>query len=226
MNNILKLANLSKKYVQGTSAINVLQNINLDIAKGEILSITGCSGTGKSTLLQIAGLLDSAYEGNIFYGNTNVKHLSEHQKADLRLNKIGFIYQYHHLLKDFTALENVLMPALIKGGDMAIAQKIALEILASLGVEDRAEFYPGQLSGGQQQRVAIARAMMNKPDIIFADEPTGNLDYSSADKVFELFIQVAKSNNIAVVMVTHNEQLAAKCARKLYIKEAALVEKE
>ncbi|NDB82912.1 MAG: ABC transporter ATP-binding protein [Alphaproteobacteria bacterium] len=222
MNEIVKLENISKIFHQGGAKIYVLRRINLTISKGDIISITGYSGSGKSTLLQIASLLDSNYEGSVIYSGQNVRNFNENQKADFRLSKIGFVYQYHHLLRDFTVLENVIMPALIKGADLARSEQRGLDLLKELGVEDKAHFYPGQISGGQQQRVAIARAMINSPDVIFADEPTGNLDYSSAGRVFELFINLAKINNMAVVMVTHNETLSAKCPISLDLKEGSL----
>ncbi len=214
MSKILHIQNLSKYFQQGQSKINVLSNLNLSVSSCEIIAIVGSSGSGKSTLLQIAGLLDSKYGGDVIYSDKNTKELTQNEKADLRLSKIGFVYQYHNLLNDFCALENVMLPGIIKN-DIAIHElkNRAISLLEDLGIGDRASHYPSQLSGGQQQRVAIARAMINKPDIIFADEPTGNLDYLSAEKVFELFINISQNNNLAVIMVTHNQTIAQKCSK-------------
>ena len=208
---ILTLSNICKDYRQGRSIIEVLKNVNLEVAAGEMVSIIGASGSGKSTLLHIAGMLDIAGSGivtiddNKFIANERIKnaHL-------IRLNKLGFIYQYHHLLNDFTAQENVAMPMLIAGAKREIAFAKAADLLSGLGLANRIYNVPGELSGGEQQRVAVARAIINDPKIILADEPTGNLDPAAADEVFDLFLTRARKNNMAVVMVTHNNELAGR----------------
>ncbi|MDX1924300.1 MAG: ABC transporter ATP-binding protein [Rickettsiaceae bacterium] len=223
MNDVLRIENLNKSFFQAGLQIDVLKSVNLSVKKGEIISVLGSSGSGKSTLLQIAGLLDSKYEGKVIYDGKETRKLDQNQKAHLRLKKIGFVYQYHHLLKDFTTTENIALPGIISGESMTSAKKKAENLLEILGMQNRANFYPGQLSGGQQQRVAIARAMFNDPDIIFADEPTGNLDYESANIVFDLFLNLAKKHKLAIVMVTHNQTLGAKCDKCFQLQNGKLI---
>lgn len=234
-NKILSLKNIQKIYMQAGSAIEILQDVNLEIFSGEMVAIIGSSGSGKSTLLQIAGLLDDPTHGEVLYyddmdfqernaGSVNAIGAVEQQykvngknknitssaarNNKIRLHNIGFIYQYHHLLKDFNARENVALPRIIAGHDYAKALADADRLLALLGLETKIYNMPGELSGGQQQRVAIARSLINNPKIILADEPTGNLDPHNADEVFNLFLEVARNKNTAVVMVTHNIAIA------------------
>jgi lipoprotein-releasing system ATP-binding protein len=212
----LILQGICKDYRQGRSVVEVLKNIDLTVMPGEMVAIIGASGSGKSTLLHIAGLLDSADSGTITMEGVEKKALAEIKNANLiRLKNLGFIYQYHHLLRDFTAQENVAMPMLIDGKTKKDAMEEAAELLDNLGLGNRLLNLPGELSGGEQQRVAIARALINNPRIILADEPTGNLDPKTADEVFELFLKRAEQRKTAVVMVTHNIDLAGKM-HKLY----------
>lgn len=209
-NTALILKNISKHYSQGKTVVRVLDDLNLTVNEGELIAIIGSSGSGKSTLLHIAGLLDKPTNGQVIIPN------SEYKKNHLiRLHYLGFIYQQHHLLKDFTALENVIMPRLISGLDQKEAIEDATKILESLGLGGKLYNMPGELSGGEQQRVAIARSLINKPKIILADEPTGNLDPKTTNEVFNLFLKVARQQNTAVIMVTHNYELAHKMD-KLY----------
>jgi lipoprotein-releasing system ATP-binding protein len=216
---VLELKNISKDFRQGKTVVEVLRNINLKVNAGESVAIIGDSGSGKSTLLHIAGLLDAPDSGEILHhtGNSFISNEA------LRLKHIGFVYQYHHLLPDFSARENIAMPRIIAGEnkDQAIAE--ADELLSRLGLAERSHNLPGELSGGQQQRVAICRALINKPDIVLADEPTGNLDPSSAESVFDLLLELTKNNNMALLMVTHNHHLAAKMDRIYELKEGALI---
>jgi lipoprotein-releasing system ATP-binding protein len=221
-NIILELKNLSKDYVQGQVCIDVLKNVNLEISKGQIISIVGSSGSGKSTLLQIAGLLDSKYSGHVVINNYDTSLMNEKELKDLRLNKIGFVYQYHHLLTDFSARENIAMPAIIRGENIDEALEYSDELLSIMGMESRKFHFPGQLSGGEQQRVAIARAVFSNPSIILADEPTGNLDSETAEIVFGIFMDLAKRSNAAVILVTHSMDLAQKTDKIYKLKNASL----
>jgi lipoprotein-releasing system ATP-binding protein len=222
MNNILELKSISKSYEQGPAKIEVIKNVNLSVKPAELVAIVGSSGSGKSTLLHIAGLLDRNYAGEVLVSGLCASKSSAGKQNALRLNKIGFIYQYHHLLKDFNARENVAMPRLIAGLDYTQALKDADELLTQLGLQDRLMNFPGALSGGEQQRVAIARSMINNPDIIFADEPTGNLDHLASDKVIELFLGLAKERGLAAVIVTHNHEIAKKMNRMFELKDGVL----
>ena len=216
---VLSLKNISKHYTQGKSTIPVLDNVNLEVMQGELIAIIGSSGSGKSTLLHIAGLLDSPSNGEVLINSTNYQFGKAHLA---RLHNIGFIYQQHRLLKDFTAIENVAMPRLVSGGDYKIALNESEQILRELGLADKKSNMPGELSGGEQQRIAIGRSLINKPLIILADEPTGNLDPSTADEVFNLFIRTARQQNTAIIMVTHNHQLAGKMDRIYELKHKKL----
>lgn len=207
---LLSLQNICKDYRQGPTTIEVLHDINLDLHAGEMVGIVGASGSGKSSLLHIAGLLDPPSSGTIKIMGNEAKAAGSNL---LRLNNIGFVYQYHHLQRDFTAIENVAMPLLIAGGERYTAQDKAKELLIRLGLEKRLYNFPSTLSGGEQQRVAIARALINKPKILLADEPTGNLDPVTANEVFSLLIEQVRDFNIAVMMVTHNMELASKMDR-------------
>lgn len=216
-NTALILKNISKHYSQGKTVVRVLDDLNLTVNEGELIAVIGSSGSGKSTLLHIAGLLDKPTNGQVIIPNSECKknHL-------IRLHYLGFIYQQHHLLKDFTALENVIMPRLISGLDQKEAIEDATKILESLGLGGKLYNMPGELSGGEQQRVAIARSLINKPKIILADEPTGNLDSKTTNEVFNLFLKVARQQNTAVIMVTHNHELAHKMDKLYKLKHGLL----
>lgn len=213
---LIELENISKDYKQGRSTIEVIKNVNLTVKNNENVAIIGASGSGKSTLLHIIGLLDSQDSGVAkILGNKYINKKDLINSHKVRLNQIGFIYQYHHLLKDFNALENTAMPLIINNVNKDQAFAEAEKLLKNLGLENRLLNVPGELSGGEQQRVAIARALINKPKLILADEPTGNLDPHTAEEVFELFKEYAKNTNSSVVMVSHNIELAKKLD-KLY----------
>jgi lipoprotein-releasing system ATP-binding protein len=209
----LSLRNISKSYRQANSIVQVLDNINLDLYVGEMLAITGASGRGKSTLLHIAALLDAPDSGVVDIEGVAKYDKSLRSSSAIRLSKMGFIYQYHHLLGDFTAHENVAMPLLISGIRKEQAMEEACEMLKTVGLGYRLGNLPGEMSGGEQQRVAIARALINNPVIILADEPTGNLDPKTAQEIFALFLERARSKSAAVMMVTHNLHLAEQMDR-------------
>ena len=213
MNNelVLSLKGICKDYHQGRSVIEVLKNIDLEVYSGQMIAIVGASGSGKSTLLHIAGLLDSPGQGSVHIAGVSDTLVSNLKNAGrIRLDNLGFVYQYHHLLRDFTAQENAAMPLLIKGVNKNEAMERSEEILGDLGLGKRLWNVPGELSGGEQQRVAIARALIGNPRIILADEPTGNLDPNTADEVFNMLLERAQKYNTAIVMVSHNLNLAAR----------------
>lgn len=222
---ILTLKSISKDYKQGRSIIEVLKNVDLIVNQKEMVAIVGASGSGKSTLLHIAGLLDPADSGQIFIDNVLDSKIANLRYANqIRLDNMGFIYQYHHLLKDFTAQENAAMPLLINNVPKKEAIERAASILEELGLGKRLYNVPGELSGGEQQRVAVARALINNPKIILADEPTGNLDPHTADEVFAMFLERAEKENTAIIMVSHNLELASKMHKTYKLDEGSLVE--
>jgi lipoprotein-releasing system ATP-binding protein len=208
---VIEIKNLKKNY----GPLAVLKGVDLSIQKGEVVSIVGASGAGKSTLLQILGTLDRPDSGSIFFDQEDVFKLSASQLNKFRNQKIGFVFQFHNLLPEFTALENVMMPALIAGTSKDEAKKRALELMALLHVEARQHHSPSELSGGEQQRMAVARALMNNPAIILADEPSGNLDSQHAEELHQLFFQLRTQMNQTFVIVTHNEKLAGQSDRIL-----------
>ena len=212
MSKILELKDICKSYKQGTFATHVLKDFCLSLSAGEIVAIVGASGSGKSTLLHIAGLLDRPDSGEIIIDGHKVTN-NDKMRTKLRLEHLGFIYQYHHLLKDFTARENVAMPRLIAGKNFEEALDEADELLGKLDLGNRTYNMPGELSGGQQQRVAIARAMINHPKIILADEPTGNLDPESAKNVLDLMLRLVREKNVAMIIVTHNPDVTKRADR-------------
>ncbi len=219
---ILKIKNLTRTYIEDKVSTAVLKGINLEIEEGKITAITGKSGSGKSTLLHILGTLDKPTSGEIIFKGKDLTNLTNDAKAAFRNKNLGFIYQFHYLLGDFTALENVMLPNLIGGSPEKETRKKALNILEKVGLKDRVDFHPGELSGGQRQRVAIARALCHNPDLVLADEPTGNLDASNAASVFELFSSLVKEKKTTVIMVTHDESLAKLCDRKVVIKDGVI----
>ena len=211
---VIKISKLHKRYHQGSNAIHILRGIDVDIERGERVAITGLSGSGKSTLLHLLGGLDVPDEGTILINGKNINQLGETQQCALRNSALGFVYQFHHLLSEFSAEENVAIPLLIGGEKKAVAMKMAREMLASVGLTERAEHKPAQLSGGERQRVAIARALVTRPQCVLADEPTGNLDEETAEQVNELMVGLSAELHISFVIVTHNLDLAARMDRQ------------
>lgn len=205
------------------ASLEVLKGIDFSCAKGEIVAIMGASGAGKSTLLQILGTLSTPDSGSLSIDGTDVLSLRRGELSAFRGRKIGFVFQFHHLLPEFTALENVMMPALIAGQAEKTARKRAGELLDELGLAERAEHKPSQLSGGEQQRVAIARALINDPAVIFADEPTGNLDSVTKKEIQQLFLDLRASHGQSIVIVTHDPELASACDRCLNMKDGLFV---
>jgi len=217
---MLSVNALSKQYAH----LEVVKNVSLEIARGEIVTITGASGAGKSTLLHIIGTLDKPDAGEIAIEQIQLSKLSDKDLARFRNTRIGFVFQFHHLLPEFTALENVMMPALIAGTKSAEAQAEATKLLKLLGLAARTDHKPGTLSGGEQQRVAIARALINRPAIVLADEPTGNLDSHNAQDIHELFFQLRNELKQTFLIVTHNEKLAQMADRELVMKDGEIIQ--
>ena len=219
---MIELKNIKKSYEN----LEVLKGVNLDIAKAEVVSIVGRSGAGKSTLLHIIGTLDSPDSGEIFINNFDLRKMKSKELAKFRNEQIGFVFQFHHLLPEFSALENVCIPAFIKKTPEKEAKNRAAELLDYLGLKDRMEHKPTQLSGGEQQRVAVARALMNQPAVILADEPSGNLDTNTSKELHELFFKLRKDFDQTFVIVTHNEELAKMSDRKLTMKDGLIISEE
>lgn len=217
---MLKARNISKRYGQ----LQVLKGVNIDIERGEIVSIVGSSGAGKSTLLHILGTLDKPDSGEIFLNGVAMHTLSGKKLAAERNKNVGFVFQFHHLLPEFTAVENVCIPGWIAGRRKKEVEEEAKNLLQLLGLKDRMENKPQALSGGEQQRVAVARALINKPSVVFADEPTGNLDSKNARELHDLFIQLRKNFNQTFLIVTHNEELADMSDRILHMKDGFIID--
>ncbi len=215
---IIEAEGIYKKF----GSLEVLKGVSLQLEKGKILSIVGKSGSGKSTLLHILGTLDSFDKGRLLIDNTDTSSLNKNEISVFRNSKIGFIFQFHHLLDEFNALENVMIPALIGKRPNSEARKDALELLNLLGLKDRIDHKPNQLSGGEQQRVAVARALINKPDLILADEPTGNLDSESSEQLHNMLFDLRDRFNLSFVIVTHNEELAKMSDRYLTMIDGVL----
>ena len=210
---LVQITGLYKHFMMGSTQIPVLNGVEMEIQKGELLGIMGVSGAGKSTLLHILGALDQPSSGRVLYEGKDIFGFNEKQVAQFRNQTIGFVFQFHHLLPEFTALENTMMPALIQRNRPIKIKEEALQILKKVGLEKRIHHYPGELSGGEQQRVALARALVLNPQIILADEPTGNLDTHTSETIFSLLKQIQKEKGITLVMVTHNEALARQADR-------------
>ncbi|MFH7826543.1 lipoprotein-releasing ABC transporter ATP-binding protein LolD [Kluyvera chengduensis] len=219
---LLQCDNLCKRYQEGTVQTDVLHNVSFSIGEGEMMAIVGTSGSGKSTLLHLLGGLDTPTSGDVIFSGQPMSKLSAAAKAELRNQKLGFIYQFHHLLPDFTALENVAMPLLIGKKKAAEINTRALEMLKAVGLEHRAHHRPSELSGGERQRVAIARALVNNPRLVLADEPTGNLDAKNADSIFKLLGELNQSQGTAFLVVTHDLQLAKRMGRQLEMRDGHL----
>ncbi|WP_301749320.1 ABC transporter ATP-binding protein [uncultured Erythrobacter sp.] len=219
---IVSLRGLKRAFEQGGQRIEVLRGIDLDIMPGEIVALLGPSGSGKSTMLQAVGLLEGGFEGSISVAGERAEDLASDQRTRLRREHLGFVYQFHHLLPDFSARENVEMPQMILGVARAEAEARADSLLTSLGLGQRLTHRPSQLSGGEQQRVAVARALANRPTLVLADEPTGNLDEVTADNVLAEFLALVRGEGSAALVATHNERLAAKMDRVVRLKEGVL----
>ena len=219
---LLALDGVTRTFEQGGTRIEVLRGVSLELSAGEIVALVGPSGAGKSTLLHIAGLLERVDGGMVVIGGEPCGRLSDDERTRLRRERLGFIYQFHHLLPEFSALENVALPQMIAGVKRGSARDRARELLASLGLEERADHRPGQLSGGEQQRVAIARALANAPRVLLADEPTGNLDHATAMGVFDQLVARVREAGVAALVATHNLELAGRMDRVLGLEDGAL----
>ena len=222
---ILEASNINKSYFRSNDALHVLKGIDLKIKEGDIVSISGPSGAGKSTLLHILGGLDRPDQGMVHLDGENIYDLKDAARAKIRNSKVGFVFQFYHLLPEFTALENVLLPAMIqmRRGSKKQFEGQGLDLLDKVGLKERAQHKPYQLSGGEQQRVAIARALINKPRIVFCDEPTGNLDSQSGEGIIHLLLDLNKRNNQTLVIVTHDEHVARCSHRTIHIRDGELV---
>ncbi len=222
LNKIINCTELSKHFKIGPVKVEVLKKINLSVAQGEQVSIIGSSGSGKSTLLHLLGGLDMPTEGSVYVDGHNMAKLSDKARGKLRNSSLGFVYQFHHLLPEFNALENVAMPLLIRGLSIKEAQKNATEMLSLVGLSNRLKHKPSELSGGERQRAAVARALVTKPKCVLADEPTGNLDASTATKIYELMMDLNREFNTSYIVVTHDKLLAEKMDRVLHLQDGVL----
>lgn len=222
MSDTVILTDLKRSFTQGSATIEVLRGVNLNVAAGEIVALLGPSGSGKSTLLQAVGLLEGGFTGSIRIGGEEAATLNNDSRTRLRRDSLGFVYQFHHLLPDFSALENVILPQLIHGKTNEAALARACDLLSSLGLAQRLDHRPSQLSGGEQQRVAVARALANRPPLILADEPTGNLDEATADIVLGEFLSLVRQEGSAALIATHNERIAAKMDRVVRLHDGIL----
>ena len=222
MSEPLAVAGLARAFTQGDRTIHVLRGVDLTLKPGEIVALLGPSGSGKSTLLQAVGLLEGGFSGSIRIAGEEAAQLDDNGRTRLRREAIGFVYQFHHLLPDFTAEENVILPQLIRGLEPRPAQERAQLLLDALGLAERRDHRPSQLSGGEQQRVAVARALANRPALVLADEPTGNLDEATADRVLEQFLRLVRGEGAAALVATHNERLAKRMDRIVRLHEGLL----
>ncbi len=219
---VIEAVNVGRTFKAPKGALRVLSGLTLSIGNGETIAITGASGSGKSTLLQILGCLDRPTAGQIIIEGRETSSLSDRELASLRNASMGFVFQFHHLLPEFCAWENVAMPLLVRGQSLAQAEETSRKILGGLGLEDRAEHKPNELSGGEQQRVAIARAVVARPLVLLADEPTGNLDRATGQNVAQLLWELNQNTGIALVIVTHNQEIAQRAQRTLELKDGTL----
>ena len=219
---VVRLTGLTRSFEQGGVRIEVLRGVDLTIGPGELVALLGPSGSGKSTMLQAVGLLEGGFQGKIEIAGTDASSLPSAERTRMRREHLGFVYQFHHLLPDFNALENVILPQLVAGVPRPQATGRAKELLTALGLGHRLDHRPSQLSGGEQQRVAVGRALANKPDLVLADEPTGNLDEKTADKVLAEFLELVRGTGSAAVVATHNERLAARMDRVVRLHEGLL----
>ena len=220
---VLRFDHIGQSFVQAGKTLDILKDVSFDILAGEIVGLVGPSGSGKSTLLHIAGLLEKQKTGAVFLNNKNASNFDENERTLSRRQSIGFVYQYHHLLPEFSAVENIMMPQIVAGVEKKEAEKRGMELLEKVGLEDRFDHRPGELSGGEQQRVAICRALANKPSLLLADEPTGNLDPETGEKLFKIFQDTVREENSAALIVTHNLELAERCDRTLRLKKGEII---
>jgi lipoprotein-releasing system ATP-binding protein len=219
---VLQTTDLRRSFTQADVTIHVLRGVDLSVMPGEIVALLGPSGSGKSTLLQAVGLLEGGFEGSIRLQGKEAAELDDEGRTEMRRNALGFVYQFHHLLPEFTARENVILPQLVHGAEPEAARARADELLGKLGLSDRLEHRPSKLSGGEQQRVAVARALANRPPLVLADEPTGNLDEATADTVLGEFLSLVRGEGSAALVATHNERLAKKMDRIVRLQEGVL----
>ena len=222
MSEILRLSSVTRTYKTESESLTVLNGANFELSRGEIVALVAPSGSGKSTLLHLAGLLEKPDGGAVIINGTDAGTQGDAERTAIRLNTIGIVYQFHHLLAEFTALENISLPQMIAGKSEARANKRSAELLTKLGLAPRAGHLPGKLSGGEQQRVAIARALANKPSLLLADEPTGNLDVGTAEIVFSELIRIVRDENVAALIATHNPDLASRMDRQITLREGKL----
>ncbi len=222
MNNVVAIAGLKRSFTQGEVTIEVLRGVDLTVGAGEIVALLGPSGSGKSTLLQALGLLEGGFTGSIRIAGDEASKLDNDGRTRMRREMLGFVYQFHHLLPDFTALENVVLPQLIQGATTEAARERAANLLGALGLSQRLDHRPSQLSGGEQQRVAVARGLANKPALVLADEPTGNLDEATADVVLDEFLRLVRGEGSAALIATHNERIAARMDRVVRLHDGVL----
>jgi len=221
---VIRIEGLWKVFETIGGRVEALKGIDLNISHGETLAVVGVSGSGKSTLLHILGTLERPTRGEVSYNSNNIFSQNDREIAAFRNSEIGFVFQFHYLLPEFSALENVMMPCLIKGMDSEVAREMALEILGKVGLEQRLEHRPGELSGGEQQRVAIARAVVLKPKVILADEPTGNLDRDTGESILDLFLMLNDEYGITSVLVTHNMEIANRLNRRIRLTDGKIVD--
>ena len=224
MSEVLRLENITRRYKEGDGQLEVFSGLSMSLKAGEIVALVGPSGAGKSSLLHIAGLLEAPTSGEIFIEGTATSGLPDSERTGLRRDRMGFVYQAHHLLPEFDALENVVLPQMIAGRAKAEAAKEAARLLETMGLGQRLTHRPGQLSGGEQQRVAIARALANKPRLLLADEPTGNLDPKTSGGVFDALIEITRAQGLAALIATHNFELAGRMDRVLMLHQGRLIE--
>ncbi|MDG1995494.1 MAG: ABC transporter ATP-binding protein [Emcibacteraceae bacterium] len=222
MSNIVELTDVYKSFTQGEHHLEILKGINMTIATSEMVALVGTSGAGKSTLLHIMGLLERAERGDVMMSGIPTKDLNDEKRTKIRRLEIGFVYQFHNLLPEFTALENVVMPQLIAGASNGDAKERAFDLLSKMGLADRVEHRPSELSGGEQQRVAIARGLANRPRLILADEPTGNLDENTGNEVMDILLGLSKDEGISALIATHNNALANRMDRTVTLRDGII----